>query len=251
MCWACKPPCSASISAPTTGPSPCCFRAWPPWPRTPGRRARTRAGTSFVDRLPATLGRLSDLGLAYDPVPFEPQASFGAPADTIATQLDTGLQVGQVRYTTDGSEPVPTSRRYQAPLALKPGVQLRARTFLDQYPLGRTHGWTVTPETALTRRSHQLSRCTEGLILNLEDDGANAKGERGDLHARHPQSLLDLEGRRPDQRRQADRDGRPAAVQLPARQQAGPAAGAAAVAAGGRAGGAVRAARGRAWPPSR
>jgi hexosaminidase len=134
---------------------------------------------SFVDRLPATLGRLSDLGLAYDPVPFEPQASFGAPAETIAAQLDTGLQVGQVRFTTDGSEPTPASRPYQAPLALKPGVQLRARTFLDQYPLGRVRTWAITPETALTRRSHQLSRCTEGLILNLEDDGANQKGERG------------------------------------------------------------------------
>jgi hexosaminidase len=134
---------------------------------------------SFVDRLPSTLGRLSDLGLAYDPVPFEPQASFGAPAETIAAQLDTGLQVGQVRFTTDGSEPTPASRPYQAPLALKPGVQLRARTFLDQYPLGRVRTWAITPETALTRRSHQLSRCTEGLILNLEDDGANQKGERG------------------------------------------------------------------------
>jgi hexosaminidase len=139
---------------------------------------RNQSWDGFVDRLPATLGRLSDLGLTYDPVPFEPQATFGTPADTIAAQLDTGLQVGQVRYTTDGSEPVPTSRPYQAPLVLKPGVQLRARTFLDQYPLGRTRTWSVTPETALTRRSHQLSRCTEGLILNLEDDGGNEKGER-------------------------------------------------------------------------
>ena len=140
---------------------------------------RTQSWDSFVDRLPATLGRLSDLGLEYDPVPFEPQASFGSPAETIAAQLDTGLQVGQVRYTTDGSEPTSASSPYQAPLALKSGVQLRARTFLDQYPLGRTRSWSVTPKTALTRRSHALSRCTEGLILNLEDDGGNAKGERG------------------------------------------------------------------------
>lgn len=133
---------------------------------------------SFADRLPATLGRLSDLGLNYDPVPFEPQASFETPAATIATQLDTGLQVGQVRYTTDGKEPTAASTLYKGPLALKPGVQLKARTFLDQYPLGRTREWAITPETALTRRSHQLARCTDNLILNLEDDGANAKGER-------------------------------------------------------------------------
>ncbi len=133
----------------------------------------------FAQRLPATLERLTDLGLAYDPVPFEPQASFGPPAETITAQLDTGLQVGQVRYTTDGSEPTSTSRPYQSALAVTPGVQLRARTFLDQYPLGRTRTWSVTPQTALTRRSHQLTRCTDGLILNLEDDGADDKGERG------------------------------------------------------------------------
>jgi hexosaminidase len=44
------------------------------------------------------------------------------------------------------TRPTAASRRpdlapLQAPLALKPGVQLRARTFLDQYPLGRTRGW--------------------------------------------------------------------------------------------------------------
>ncbi|KQZ22149.1 beta-hexosaminidase [Caulobacter sp. Root1472] len=133
----------------------------------------------FVDRLPATLGRLSDLDLVHDSVPFEPQAAFATPGETIGVQLDTGLQIGQVRYTTDGGEPTPVSPAYKAPLALKPGVELKARTFLDQYPLGRTRAWAVTPETALTRRSQQLARCTENLLLNLEDDGANAMGERG------------------------------------------------------------------------
>jgi hexosaminidase len=133
----------------------------------------------FVDRLPATLGRLSDLGLTHDSVPVEPQAAFTTPGETIGAQLDTGLQIGQVRYTTDGGEPTPVSPAYKAPLALKPGVELKARTFLDQYPLGRTRAWAVTPETALTRRSQQLARCTESLLLNLEDDGANAMGERG------------------------------------------------------------------------
>ena len=140
---------------------------------------RGQSWDSFVDRLPATLGRLSDLGLAHDSVPFEPQAAFTTPGETIGVQLDTGLQIGQVRYTTDGGEPRPVSPAYKAPLALKPGVELKARTFLDHYPLGRTRAWAVTPETALTRRSHQLARCTENLLLNLEDDGANATGERG------------------------------------------------------------------------
>jgi hexosaminidase len=88
------------------------------------------------------------------------------------------LQVGELRYTIDGSEPTPTSPRYEAPLKLPVGARFSARTFLDGHPLGRARSWTMTSETALTRRSHQLSRCTEGLILNIEDDGANAQGER-------------------------------------------------------------------------
>ena len=133
----------------------------------------------FEDRLPATLGRLSDLGLAYDTVPFEPQASFDWPkGGEIGASLDTGLQVGEVRYTTDGSEPTAASPRYAAPLKLSAGAQLKARTFQGKHPLGRVRAWNVTADTALTRRSHQLTRCTEGLILNLEDDGVGEKGER-------------------------------------------------------------------------
>jgi hexosaminidase len=133
----------------------------------------------FVDRLPATLDRLTDLGLAYDAVPFEPQAAFAAPTgETITTSLGTGLDVGEVRYTVDGAEPTAASRRYDGPLTLKSGTRLRARTFLAEHPLGRARAWTVSPETALTRRSHELARCTDGLILNLEDDGADAQGQR-------------------------------------------------------------------------
>jgi len=133
----------------------------------------------FVDRLPATLDRMTDLGLSYDTVPFEPQASFSAPADgRIVTQLDTGLAIGQVRYTLDGTEPTAASHPYRDPLDVRAGAELRARTFLNDRPLGRVRSWSVTPQTAMTRRSHQLTRCTEGLILNLEDDGADEKGQR-------------------------------------------------------------------------
>jgi hexosaminidase len=133
----------------------------------------------FVARLPATLDRLTDLGLAYDAVPFEPQVAFDAPVgEAIAARLDSGLAVGETRYTLDGAEPTPGSRLYKEPLRLQAGAELRARTFLSGHPLGRTRSWTVTPEVAMTRRSHQLTRCSEGLILNLEDDGADARGER-------------------------------------------------------------------------
>ncbi|MBO9706630.1 MAG: family 20 glycosylhydrolase [Caulobacter sp.] len=139
-----------------------------------------RSWDGFAARLPATLGRMSDLGLGYDSVPFEPQAAFDPPAaGQVTTRLDTGLQVGEVRYTLDGAEPTAASRRYQAPLSVKTGATLKARTFLGDQPLGRAQAWTVTAERAMTRRSHELNRCTEGLILNLEDDAPGPDGKRG------------------------------------------------------------------------
>ncbi|MDB5457951.1 MAG: beta-hexosaminidase, partial [Caulobacter sp.] len=132
----------------------------------------------FARRLPAEFVRLKALGVAADAVPFEPEATLAAAAGgQLSATLAAGLPVGEIRYTTDGAEPTTASPLYAAPLTLKAGTALRARTFVDGQPLGRARAVAVDPAALLTRTSHQLKACTDKLTLSLEDD-APATGER-------------------------------------------------------------------------
>lgn len=134
----------------------------------------------FAQRLPAQLARLKALGVTANTAPFEPQATLRRGEDgAIAASLTTGLAVGQLRYTTDGSEPAPASPAYDKTLSLKPGATLKARSFLGEAPLGRARSWTITPQAADTRDSRQLELCGAAIPLLFEDD-APADGRDGE-----------------------------------------------------------------------
>lgn len=133
---------------------------------------------SFSARLPAELARLDALGVKYDTVPFEPQATL-APIEggKVSVALASGLGLGEIRYTTDGAAPTTASALYGAPLDVASGRTIRARTFLDGRALGRVRDYPVSLLAADTRDSHQLAQCGDGINLSLEDD-APVNGER-------------------------------------------------------------------------
>lgn len=134
----------------------------------------------FAKRAPAQLARLKALGVSADTAPFEPQADLRPARDgKVAASLRTGLEIGQMRYTTDGSEPTSASPAYGQPLLLAAGTTLKARTFLADDPLGRTRSWAVTDLAARTRDSRQLELCGAAIPLLFEDD-APENGRAGE-----------------------------------------------------------------------
>jgi hexosaminidase len=136
----------------------------------------------FNRRMPAEFARLDKLGVAYDAVPFEPQATLSpGEGGKVDVALASSLAIGEIRYTVGGGEPTTASSLYGQPLALKANDKLRARTFVDGRPLGRVRELSANPDSLLTRTGHQLKACSDKLTLLLEDD-APAEGSRAVFH---------------------------------------------------------------------
>ncbi|MCA0357760.1 MAG: family 20 glycosylhydrolase [Proteobacteria bacterium] len=133
----------------------------------------------FAKRLPAEMARLKVLGVAANPVPFEPQPALSeGEGGKTRVALSTGLGVGQIRYTTDGEAPTAASPTYAAPVELITGAVLRARTFVDGQPLGRERSWTLSADLLQTRTSGQLKLCTQQVPLTMIDDAPAALDQR-------------------------------------------------------------------------
>jgi hexosaminidase len=124
-----------------------------------------RDWNSFVARLPAALRTLDRLGVNYRVPHVE-----GLEGDrlTLASSVDVSLRSllpgAEIRYTTDGSEPIATSPKYERPfrLSVSPqGTRVTARAFL---PNGRSSPPRTSTFTQTTHRpADQLVVVQEGL----------------------------------------------------------------------------------------
>jgi hexosaminidase len=132
---------------------------------------------SFVARLPAALARDRALGLAPADSAFEVQAALDGDAEAGPITAMLAGQVGEVRYTLDGSEPTATATVYTAPISAKLGAVLAARAFVGGRAMGATMRVRLDAAALRMRDNHQLKLCRDGFALNLEDD-APAKGPR-------------------------------------------------------------------------
>ncbi|ATC34024.1 beta-hexosaminidase [Caulobacter vibrioides] len=134
---------------------------------------------AFAKRLPAEMARLKVLGVAANPVPFEPQPALSAgEGGKTRVALSTGLGVGQIRYTTDGKAPTAMSPTYAGPVDLPTGAVLKARTFVEGQALGRERSWTMSADLLQTRTSGQLKLCTQQVPLTMIDDAPAALDQR-------------------------------------------------------------------------
>ncbi len=125
----------------------------------------------FVDRLPADLARLKLLGIGYDRVPFEPQATLSLTGKgKVQAQLSTEMGIGDIRYTINGKPVTAASPVYSAPLDLPLNTELKTQSFLHEEAIGFDKSYALTEIAAETRNSYQLAQCTGGIVLALEDD---------------------------------------------------------------------------------
>jgi hexosaminidase len=142
----------------------------------------------FVARLPAQFARLDALGAEYR-VP-EPVGLGGdrlVLEDRIRVMMGSPFPGGMLRYTTDGSEPTPSSSRYTGPLDLRLGpspLTVSARVFLPNgrgSPVARarlTRATWTEPATVLadTLRAGLTYEYFEGTFRSADDVGRVGDG---------------------------------------------------------------------------
>ncbi|GAB3312675.1 beta-N-acetylhexosaminidase [Luteimonas notoginsengisoli] len=127
----------------------------------------------FLARLPAQLRRYRAFGIDYAQTPFAVRIE-GAREPSRATlrvAMSTPLQLGEIRYTTDGSAPTTDSPRYRQPLSLPLPAQVAAAAFVDGRALAEPTSRRFDAASLLQREDEALAMCSQGLMLRLEDDG--------------------------------------------------------------------------------
>ena len=134
---------------------------------------------SFAARLPAQLERYRALGIHFADsafaVRFEPE--FAPIHQVVSVQLSTQAQVGDIRYTLDGSAPTPASQSYSHPISGAWPLRVRAASFAGDIRLAQDRSAEFTAQNWRERRNEELKLCQGKLALRLEDD-APAQGER-------------------------------------------------------------------------
>lgn len=96
-------------------------------------------------------------------VPLAIRPNGGSFTNSVSVSLVSGVAGAEIRYTTDGSEPVLQSTRYQAAFELTRTTTVKARLFVNGFPAERDHerrfrGGPGDPADAAGRAVHQPRR---------------------------------------------------------------------------------------------
>jgi hexosaminidase len=133
-----------------------------------------RSWDGFLARLPAQLQRYSALGIDYSDGAFAADINLEGGANPVlaggAAKVALGNQTGfgQIRYTTDGSEPTLQSSRYSAPFAITLPSTIKATVFTeDGRPLGATRSRRFDRAALLSIDNQGLRNCSDGGALGL------------------------------------------------------------------------------------
>lgn len=124
----------------------------------------------FAKRMSNQFARYDALKMPYSDSAFavQPATSYAATQATVT--LKTQTAIGDIRYTTDGSEPKSTSTKYEHPVAVNLPGELRAATFSGDTRLSHPRTVILRRELAQRRNSHELKLCSANIDLSLEDD---------------------------------------------------------------------------------
>ena len=133
----------------------------------------------FITRLVPQFRRYQALGIHNSDVPFRVNidGTLDAATQRASVTLSNDSGLGEIRYTTNGTDPTPASPRYTAALDLPLSTPLAAAAFQEGRALTPPQRRVLDPQFFHRRNSHQLNLCTERLVLSLEDD-APIDGER-------------------------------------------------------------------------
>jgi hexosaminidase len=140
--------------------------------------AARRRWPDFLERLVPQFARYRAFGLNYADSVFAPAAQVSRSAGGFSLALSNQAQsgaaaLGGIRYTLDGREPSAGSPRYEAPLQVPEGAQVRAAAFIESEQASRTWDERFDAHTALHRDTHQLELCSDDIGLLLEPAGAS------------------------------------------------------------------------------
>jgi hexosaminidase len=131
--------------------------------------------------------------LNYADSVFAPAARISSSAGGYTVALSNqaqgaGAALGDIRFTLDGLEPSALSTRYDAPLAVPAGTEVRAAAFVGAEQASRTWARRLDTQAARRRDSHDLELCSDGIGLLLEPAGSGASGAR----AANPPLAVDI-----------------------------------------------------------
>jgi hexosaminidase len=132
-----------------------------------------RSFADFLERLVPMFARYRAFGLDYADSVFAPAADIVQGANGFTVSLSTQAQgaaagVDEIRYTVDGRDPAIQSSRYESPLTLPLGTQVRAASFVDGERASRIWTKQLDAETLRRRDSHDLKLCSDAIGLLLE-----------------------------------------------------------------------------------
>jgi hexosaminidase len=131
-----------------------------------------RRWPDFLERLVSMFARYRAFGLNYADSVFAPQAQVSPNAGgftlALSNQARSGAAaLGDIRYTLNGREPAANSTRYETPLILPLGTEVRAAAFVGAEQASRTQVVRLDAQAALRRDSHQLELCSNDIGLLL------------------------------------------------------------------------------------
>ena len=138
---------------------------------------RQKNWPDFLKRLGSMFARYRAFGINYADSVFGIDSQYaqgahdaGAIRVTLSNlpALTDAVPDAAIRYTQNGGAPNFSSMRYSQPLDLKPGMQIRAATFLGAEQISRIFATHLDAHTVARRTSHQLELCSNGLSLLLE-----------------------------------------------------------------------------------
>ena len=131
-----------------------------------------REWRGFLARMPDQLDRYRALGIHYAESAFVAriEPDYTPTTDALQIRMSTQSGLGQIRYTLDGTDPTPQSSVYDAPIAAKAPVEVRAASFLEGRQLAVTRARILDAVNLRTRTNGELRLCGQKLPLRLEDD---------------------------------------------------------------------------------
>jgi hexosaminidase len=153
---------------------------------------------SFLQRLGKLRRGMKSMGMNIAETAWRPviRAKAQAAARAWRVEMAAGIPGARIRYTRDGSEPTPTSRRYDGPFTCRAGGAIRAALFAGREQLGPAVEFLLTKHLAafaatrvsasgmLRPEAGGEALLVDGISGSLDDkDGAWLGVEGGDLEA--------------------------------------------------------------------
>ena len=138
----------------------------------------TRDWDGFLQRLAPQMRRFQRAGIRAADSAFAARIRAQAAGDGAQVTLLNQTGFGELRYTTDGSDPTAQSPRYRSPLQVTLPATIKANAFFRGQPLAATRERRIDARALRTREAEYLDACRkDSYVLRLEDDEPR-EGER-------------------------------------------------------------------------